>query len=504
MGSLALLGAACTFDPKARPPKPERLSHEHVQVLSTLDALGEYALLAYQREDGAPQVAISRWRKNERCDVPVLGEPVSAPLPRARGAKKQPAVYVPIAVPHTDGDDELMLIDERCNTYGPFGSIKASSARTVIREEDAGGHLLYRDPENRLFLLDPLRGLTPQLLAEDVVAIRATREARGELREAVWMIANGALSLLTLDGELQASVGSDVNTFSLSRDRERVAFVDGEDLYEGVVPDYEPHLLASGGCEPRYGRDTLEFFAPCDERRLQRVQLSSGEYREFDPGVFASLDQEGVTLNYMEENESTVLSATFARDERITVTPTLDRGHVYVLDSQSIAGLDPEDRFGVWSRGERTFTPWLERVADVVPHHRGRKHAYSWVVYHDVEASLGTLSLVDQDGATSEIARGVPVAAQQGFVIEDGSALADYPFAAPLAVLLENAYPMTVPEEGGDARFCGQLKALSVTGTPRAELADDVCSYLIVAAPVPGVLYSVESGDDQGLWFVAL
>jgi hypothetical protein len=503
---LALSGAACDFNPLARPPKPERLSEDNVQVLSTLDARGEYALLAYEGAEGEARVAISRWQKGERCDVPVIGEPIAAPLPRARTAKKEPALYVPVATTGADGDRELVLVDERCAAYGPFGSIKPTTARTVIRDSDEGGHLLYRDAQNRLFVLDPARDLTPHLLAEQVVALRATHEARGKQRDAVWIIADGALSLLTLEGEVLATVGTDVHAFTLSRDRERIAFVDGDDLYEGVVPDFTPHLLARDGCGPYYGRDTLEFFAPCEEPMLRRVQLANGVYQEFEPGVFASSRQEGVQLDYKKLDDETVLSATFPDREPITVTPTFDSGHVYVLDGERIAGLAPEGRFGVWSRVDREFTPLLEDVAEVIPHHRGKRHSFSWVVYHDVEESLGSLSLVDQDGAISEIARRVPLPAQQGFVIEDGSALADYPFAAPLAVLLEEAYPMAESSEAGEdaQRFCGRLKALSVTGTPRADLAEHVCSYVIVAAPIPGVLYGVESGADQGLWFVAL
>jgi hypothetical protein len=30
-----------------------------------------------------------------------------------------------------------------------------------------------------------------------------------------------------------------------------------------------------------------------------------------------------------------------------------------------------------------------------------------------------------------------------------------------------------------------------------------VSSFLLVASPVPGVLYTSDSGADQGLWFVS-
>jgi hypothetical protein len=500
----ALYGASCGFDPVARPPRPEQLSAEHVRVLSTLDARGEYALLARQSEEGPPRIAISRWRLKQRCDVPIVGEPTSAPLPPARGSRGQPALYIPLAVPSDDSSSELWLVDEQCEAYGPLGSVDARSVRTVIRD-DEGGHLLYRDAEQRLLVLDPRRGLTPRVLAEEVTILRATRELGGREREAVWAVAGGVLTLLTLEGEPLLAIGREVTEIAASRDRERIAFVDGGQLYEAVAPDFQPNLLASDGCAPRYGRDTLEFNAPCEQELLQRVQLSTGEYREFAPGVFASFEQEGVQLDFAYEGETTVLSATIGDNAPVTVEPTLQEGFVYVLADQNIAGLDPEGRFGTWNRRTRSFEPLIEAVHEVVPHRRGKQHTFTWLVYHDVEAALGTLSLVDVGGESSVIARGVPLPAQQGFVIEDGSALAQYPFAAPLAVLLEEAYPLGEESEQSDAqRFCGRLKALAVTGAPRAVLAEDVCSYAIVAAPVPGVLFSVEAGPKRGLWFVAL
>lgn len=504
--ALALLAASCSFDPVARLPRPERLSDDYVRVLGTLDARGEYVLLAYHQEgEGLPKVAISNWRRDQRCDVPLVGEPTSAPLPRARGARGQPALYIPLAVPSDDEQSELWLVDEQCKVYGPFGPVRPSSVRTVIRD-DQGGHLLYRDPEQRLFLLDPRAGLVPKVLAEDVTSVRATREPGALERDAVWIVSSGVLKLMTLEGETLAALGRMVTENALSRDGERIAFVDDGELYEAVLPDFAPNLLARDGCAPRYGRDTLEFNAPCEQEILQRVNLSTGEYRDFAPGVFASFEQEGVQLDFARDGEETVLSATIGDTEPITVDPTFERRYVYVLADQRIAGLAPDGRFGTWDRRTRTFEPLVEGVREIVPHRRGKKHTFTWLVYHDVEGSLGTLSLIDADGGTSVIARGVPLPTQQGFLIENGSALAEYPFAAPLAVLLEDAYPMDDASELAEEapRFCGQLKALAVTGAPRAVLAEDVCSYAIVAAPVAGVLFSVEAGEERGLWFVAL
>jgi hypothetical protein len=510
--TLTLLGLACDFNPVVRQPKPEQLTHERVQVLGTLDARGEYALVAYEDDEGAAaQAAITRWRRNERCDVPVIGQPLAAPLPRARGAKTEtPVLYVPIAV-EQDEANLLMLVDEQCNAYGPFGAIDPGTAATVISATDLGGFLLYRDPDGRLSVLDPRRGLEPRALANEVTATRSTRELHGQQRDAVWLIAAGELRLMTLDGSTLHTLGSDVQTMSIARDGTRIAFVDAEDLYEAAEPSFKPNLLAEHGCKPRYGNGTLEFFAPCADQTLRRVNLASGAYQEFEDGVFASSTQEGVQLDYTKGDEdSTVLTAEFAQGKRITIEPTFDAQHVYVIDDQRIAGLVDGDQFGFWQRQGESYLPAIEHVADIVPHHRGKKHTFAWLVYHDVADALGTLTLLDQDGTTSEIARGVPLPSQQGFLVENGSALAQYPFSTPLVVLLEDArvveesVSLAGQAEKAGERFCGRLKALSIAGTPRANLAEDVCSYAIVAAPVPGVLYSVADGDEQGLWFVAL
>jgi hypothetical protein len=356
-------------------------------------------------------------------------------------------------------------------------------------------------------VLDPRRGLAPRALADDVTLMRATRETGGKEREALWIIAAGELRLLTLDGEPLASLGSDVSALTIARNRDRIAYVDGGDLYEAVAPLFAPSLIASDACAARYGGDTLEFFAPCAESTLQRVKLSNGKYDVFAEGVFASFSQEGVKLDYSHDRTgATVLDAEFGDGKRITVEPTLDSQRVYVIDDRRIAGLS-EQQFGVWNRGDQSFAPWLDHVAQIVPHHRGKKHTFAWLVHHDVVDSLGTLTLLDQDGNASEIARDVPLPAQQGFVVEGGSALAQYPFSAPLVVLLEGAYARSealAPDREPLNRFCGRLTALAITGAPRASLADDVCSYAIVAAPVPGVLFSVAAVERQGLWFVAL
>lgn len=500
---LAALVVACGFDPVTRRLKPERLSHERVELLGALDARGEYALIAQRSQSaGLPQLSITRWRADQRCDVPLSGKPVAGPLARAlRGDAKQPALYLPLSVAQGD-THELFLVDETCATHGPFGTLDEGSARTVTSARDQHGYLLFRDPEDMLWVLDPQLELAALPVASGVEAVRATLEAGGSQRDALWLAEQGALVLRTLRGEQLARAGNDVHALVLSSGHTRVAFVDGADLYEVVAPKFVPRLIAVDACAPHYDSDSLELFSPCADEALVRVALSNGRHEEFEPGVFASNAQEGVQLDYSKQPDGpTQLTASYADGERVPVEPALALGHTYVLADQRIAGLDEDGRFGVWNRDGQRFSTLLEGVVEVEPHHRGKTHTYSWLLYHDVVDGLGSLTLLDADGMRlSLVAEAVPTPARQGYLIAGGESFVRYPFSAPLVVLLEGAHPSAeLPDS-----MCGRLRALSVTGEPRADLADDVCSYALVAAPVPGVLYAVDSGPLQGLWFVAL
>jgi hypothetical protein len=234
-----------------------------------------------------------------------------------------------------------------------------------------------------------------------------------------------------------------------------------------------------------------------------RIRISTGSIETFTDGVFASSKQDGVQLDYAHTPTGDAqLFADFGDGERTEVLPSFQAGAVYVLNETQLAGLDGAQRFGVWNRHQAGFTPLFEGVEQLVAQHRGKRHTYSWLVYHNVdESGLGELSLLDEEGLVSaSVAQGVPRPAAQGFVVVDGGELPHYPFSAPLVVALEDAE--AVPTQVG--RFRGRLKALSMRGDPSLVLAEGVSSYLLVAAPVPGVLYGVEQGPQRGLWYTAL
>jgi hypothetical protein len=246
----------------------------------------------------------------------------------------------------------------------------------------------------------------------------------------------------------------------------------------------------------------LDFFAPCAQQTLRRRQLASGELESFGAGVFASITQEGVRLDYVQKDELTVeLFAESTRYARRRVEPLLEPQRTYVLDQRRIAGLSADGSFGSWDGVEGRFREALGGVDGVLPHFRGKKHEHWWLVHHDVEADLGAVSVLSElELRPRLLADGVPTQRRGGFVMERGGSLPNYPFAEPLVLLIEQAVPLTAEPE----RFKGRLRALLLSGEPSAALAADVSSYQLVAVPVPGVLYGVEEGATPGLWFVGL
>jgi hypothetical protein len=53
-------------------------------------------------------------------------------------------------------------------------------------------------------------------------------------------------------------------------------------------------------------------------------------------------------------------------------------------------------------------------------------------------------------------------------------------------------------------QFKGRLRAQLLSGALAADIDSDVSSFVLVASPLPGVLYGIEEGPKAGLWFAAL
>jgi hypothetical protein len=498
-----LLVSACSYEPVANPVEPRRVSPEPAELLGTLDARGEYVLLGRLDADGAPSITISHWRAQEECTLRAgLRALPAGPAERPEG-RKGPALYAPAGASRDEGGTELLLVDEHCNVHDGYGLINANSVRNFVSQVDGRPFFAYRDPDDTLYVLDPYVSLAPRALASGVRSVRAGLGGPKLRDDALWLIETGQLTQRSLSGTQNHVMGSDVSAMVVHPELRRVAFVDQGALFEAVAPEFAPKRIAADACGPRYRGGDLEFYAPCEQPGLVRIRISSGKIQTFDEGVFASSVQGGVQLDFIRtQDDAPQLIAQFGDGERMPVSPNFDAGDVYVLDEQHLAGRDVDQRFGVWDRSSQAFAPLFSDVQELWAHHRGKVHSYSFLLHHDFdEQGLGTLTLFqEQEPRTTTIAQGVPSSSQGGWWIEKGAGLPNYPFSTPLLVLLEDARPSAVSPE----RFRGRLRALAMRGEPSISLAEDVSSYLLVAAPVPGLLYAVEEGAERGLWFAAL
>jgi hypothetical protein len=490
----------CEFEPKARRAQPRLIAAGPMRLMRSLDAVGSYVLVRYER-DGESRTAIYDWQKDERCELPAALERVGRPLARPLGApRKSAALWLPLVLREQERT-LLSLVDEHCTPHGPSGDVQSDSLRTFASQEDLRGLLVFQDGVDTL-LLDPWRLKGPLVLAGPTQDVQLAPPIGGRKQDALWLLEDGLLTQRNLSGELRVVLGEQVSAFTLAWDAARVAYVDAGALFEAVGPAFEPEALAEDACLPHYGDDVLDFFSPCERQTLRRRELASGELVSFGAGVFASMTLEGVRLDYAQKDELTVeLFAESERYARRRVEPLLEPQKIYVLDERRIAGVSADGSFGSWDGVESHFREALRGVDNVLPYFRGKKHEHWWLVHHEVEAGLGALSVLSEvELRPRQLADGVPAQRSGGFVMVRSGGLPNYPFSEPIVLLIEQAVPLAAEPR----RFKGRLRALLLSGEPSAELAADVSSYQLVAVPVPGVLYGVEEGAEQGLWFVGL
>jgi hypothetical protein len=492
---LAALGS-CEFHPKARRAKPRLISAGATRVVRSLDAVGAYVLIRDERA-GTRRTAIYGWQKDARCELPSTLERVGRPLPRPAGARKGPVFWLPVVL----HERALIFVDERCTPHASAIPVEPDSLQNVFSLEDGRGALVFQDGVET-FVFDPWGLGEPLALAGPTEDVQPAYPEASKRQDALWLLEDGVLSQRSWTGAPRVTLGEQVSAFALSPAGPRVAFVDDGTLYEAVGPAFRPKRLAADACLPRYGEGVLDFLSPCAEGRLQRRELASGELVGFAGGVFASVTREGVQLDYVQTDETTVeLFAQSPRFARRRVEPPFDPEQTYVLDQRRVAGLSADGSFGSWEGGDGTFRALLHGADTVLPHYRGKKHEHWWLVHHEMTDGLGALSVLNEaDLQPRRLADGVPARDNGGFRMERGGGLPNYPFSEPFVLVLEQAVPLTAEPE----RFKGRLRALLLSGEPSAELAADVSSYQLVAVPVPGVLYGIEEGPDQGLWFAEL
>lgn len=505
------LTACGEWVPVARPVQPERVLEGATRVEMLLDAGGRYALVTRFGEGDQRRLNIVDWKNHKACALPENVERYERALigPKdERGAR--PYFWLPVITRDEDDTQQLQFADERCNMQDSYGKFSGSAGRPAL-VEDGRELLLFSDGSGNLSRADPWRGET-LLLATKVRSVAGALQLP-DSPQALWLIEDDKLTQRQLDGTLVVSLGEHVSEFSQTiHDGLRVAYIDGNNLYEAIGPEFEPVPIADDACRPEYRSGFLDLYRPCADQQLLRILLFNSKIEEFAPGVYLSFDDAGYTFEYArDEDGATRLFAEPPGRERVEITPPI-LGRPLVIDSSHLAGLIEEvDEEGAKSR---TFVIWsagggadpLQRVffnvGEVFPFIDIRSSSYLWLMHHDVTDGFGMLSIFSERTLRLNlidefIPRRDPgvAGAVRGYSIELLPA-----FPEPLLMYITDARPL----ERDPAAFRGLLRARLLSGELGSDIDEDVSSYTVVVSPLPGILYGVEEGEHPGLWFAAL
>jgi hypothetical protein len=490
---LVFFVCACNWQPTAKPIQPERVLKGSVRIDRTLDDAQRFALIT-RNPAGKSRRAIVEWKTKKVCDLPKGVVDIDSPLVDPNGAGDDaPQFLIPLMVDEGEVDRQLYYADEECNLRGPYG--RASHTTGITLDETMQQVSLTGNGKGTLRLINPWTDEVTHL-AEGVTtytSVKRPSDGQEELGpQALWIIENGVLRQRTIEGKLLFSRGENVRTFEQALyDTLRVAYVDGNDLYEAAGPDFVPVLIAEDACEPFYAGIDLNLYTPCADRQLVRIDLTTGETIQFDPGVVWSYEQAGFLLEYVEDDEGLHMFVTPPAAERAEVKPAFV-DNVQVVDSQRLVGRTQDSEFGLWD-ARFGYTPLVERAARPLPFVDTRTSELLWLFLHDIGDRRGTLSLFSQTDFSREIvAEGVPTS---GYTVELLVQISE-----PTIVMMED----TKPVSADDSRLRGRLRARLLSGELGSDIDENVTSYTSVYTPLPGLLYSVEDGPRSGLWFAAL
>jgi hypothetical protein len=526
--AFAVVTASCAFEPHTRPVKQERLMGGPVRVMRTLDPYGVHAVLRYANDDGDLKYAITDWRAGDRCELPDDAIRFYTPLKRTDDLSAATEhLIAPVIFGATPGErqpyvGQLWVTNEHCELVGPLADIQEGGVpgpATVTSTEDQRDLFLFVSQEGSLSLLDSAKPDVAVHIADGVRGFIKSSTGSNSPKDVVWVLEGNRLTQRGLDGSLHVSLGDEVTSFDIfSSLTPRVVYIDGGDLFEAVAPEYVPMLRARDACDPHYSGSHLDLHIGCSEddgrkRQLVRFELSSFEVKTFEPGVFSSVTIENLQFDYLKDTwDETAPTRLFVQfpgknGKRQEITPVLVASTIVVLGNDRIAGQvdEPEDRntFGIWQVTPGIFVRLFSGIELLVPWLDSTTKEYLWFMQHDENDGLFTLSVFTQTDLTLKtIATGVPSYYQRGVVIDGGRYIPKFPFQESILVYEEDCTELTFSAD--KRRFKGRLRAQLLSGSLSADLAEDVSSFVIVAHPLPGILYGIEEGPNAGLWFSAL
>jgi hypothetical protein len=495
---IGLLLGACDWQPVARPVQPELVLEGDFRLVARLDEGERYVLLTSTA--GPRTFTIVDLRTRESCTLPPGTTSAATALrpPAGSDLDEVPLFKLAIGVKDNPDDDsdaqQLFTAQPDCTVEGPYGRL-GSGPWTLTLDENQRSVAIWGDGSGTMNLYDPWTG-QQRVVARNVEHFEVVARVLGNngpigpqtlwIREAT-AEGGATLNMRTLDGTLLHTLGRDVGKFRQATfDTLRIAWEEGDDVYEASGDEFAPFLIQEDACEPFYYGASLNMFHSCEAEQLVRFDLITAMLETFPPGVSWSYTDGGVLLEYAREESTRLLYATAAGGQRTLVMPTL--WQVQVIDARRLAGITGDRRFGVWSAAEG-FVPMFSGVHDITPFIDVRAGNYVWLMLHEEAEGVGRLSVFDQDSFVLQtLALNVPT---NGYSVEFLEAVPE-----PLVVTIEDTVP-------GDT-LRGTLRARLLSGELSSTVDTDVTSYDTLAAPLPGLLYTVAEESKRGLWFAAL
>jgi hypothetical protein len=500
----ALLFSGCTWEPVARPAQPKLLFAGPAHVDRLLGD-GRYALVRTGPEE-MHRVRLVRTDNFEWCELPEGSEPFQNPLtPPNVKAKGTPLLQLPVLRPKSDGQEgrELYFADEKCALTGPFGPSAGGLERLQLKGDGRQVALLL-ERDRKLRLVDPWRS-EMRMIAEGVRFYTSVdQDPNASAAQALWLFENDRLTQRALDGTLLLQVGTKVSGFAqtLLRDGLRVAFSDGPDLYEAASPYFTPVLVAEDACSPSYSNTLLDFHVPCADDQLVRLDLVTGQVRRFSSGVFNVFPLGEFEAEQVHGADGDEVWLSLGPTTRVKLEPP-PQAHYTPLDRTTLAALTGDEQFGVWSL-RSGFTSLVQGVKDLQVYRAPRTNQYLWLMLHEVEGDFGKLSIFDQSDVERVLA-GLGTLAPRTLATQvpvggNGYRIGGLPSQRePVVVTIEQAF-----QQPGDQAFAGTLHVSLLSGVLASLIDEGVSSFQLVVAPLPGVLYGVTEGANNGLWFAAL
>jgi hypothetical protein len=484
----------------------------------------------------------------------------------------------------SDSTDALHFIDADCKeTLGPLGS--------VVETAFIDGKIFATTENGDMHALDPW-ARTSKRIARGVTDRGPTARDEDGRSAGMWLLEGDHLLARDFDGELLYEGAEGVSSIvSAHRNDDRFAYVNADGVHVISTDNERNDFVHEAGCQlrmhvspktPTVRRLTL--LSPCEDKRLVAIdhgvrprdepptidieeiapsQVSTWWHRAVVSPAGTSTWTTYVTQEPRDNPEEPRVRHTFLRNpdgETREMGVVLSRGTPmwpWLEDVDWSEGFGrwlartDAGQLGFWSEDEgwSPIAEWVDTIAQALVEvdDLGRVHA-GWVVLHDFDGNVATLSRLSSDGELTELATDVP---REGLIdlaptgTPSGSlvlapALIDGVIhdakggTGTLSLILETLIPLSTGVLPGQIRLfeielrgsdivaeaepepalaflsdvpaderLGKLKIQLLDGR-EFDIDDDVSSFRPSNDFArPGIAYTVARGPRKGLWFAA-